>query len=599
MRATRYRERVMSHNLDLILTLTGGLTAALVLGLLTQSIRLSPIVGYLLAGVLVGPFTPGFVAHAQLAEQLAEIGVILLMFGVGLHFHLRELLAVKTVAIPGALAQSALATALGVGLAHAAGWSSGAGLVFGLAISVASTVVLLRMLSDNDTLHTNAGHIAVGWLVVEDVFTVFVLVLLPVLVGEHQAHGAGEILLAVGKACLKVGGLVAFTAIVGKRFIPKLLGYVARTRSRELFTLTVLVLALGISVGSAAVFGVSMALGAFLAGLVVAQSEFSSRAASEALPMRDAFAVLFFVSMGMLFDPARLTSNVGLTLGTLAIVIIAKPLVALAVVLLLKRPVRVALVVAVALGQIGEFSFILATMGRQLKVLPEAATQALVIASIVSITVNPLLFRAIAPLARWLEPHFVRTPKPLEPSLTQDADEPRTIVVGYGPVGRTLVRLLRENKLNPIVIELNLDSVQSLKRQGVRAIYGDASQREILLQAGIGNARSLIFAASGTAPESVIRVAKDLNPALLVLARSSYLHEAEALKLAGAHTIVTAEAEVALAMAERVLVDLGATPDQLDRERERVRTTLDTSTSEPRADSPAPISAGVRQPRAR
>ena len=352
----RYPGSGMQHNVDLLLTLTGGLSAALALGLVTQQLRLSPIVGYLLAGVLVGPFTPGFVAHAGIAEQLAELGVILLMFGVGLHFHLRELLAVRGVAIPGALTQIAVATGLGLWLAHVQGWTSGAGLVFGLAISVASTVVLLRMLSDNDALHTAPGHIAVGWLVVEDVFTVFALVLLPVLVGRGATASGKDVAWAVGNAVLRVGGLVGFTFIVGRRLIPKLLEYVAKTRSRELFTLTVLVLALGISVGASLLFGVSMALGAFLAGMVVGQSDFSSRAASDALPMRDAFAVLFFVSMGMLFDPTRLLADVWLTLGTIGIVLVAKPLAALAVVLLLRRPMRTALLVAVALGQIGDVS---------------------------------------------------------------------------------------------------------------------------------------------------------------------------------------------------------------------------------------------------
>lgn len=566
----------MNHNLDLILTLTGGLSAALLLGLLTHSLRLSPIVGYLLAGVLVGPFTPGFVAHGGIAEQLAEIGVILLMFGVGLQFHLRELLAVKAVALPGAAVQIAVATACGYGLTLAAGWGASGGLVFGLAISVASTVVLLRMLADNDALHTKAGHVAVGWLVVEDVFTVLALVLLPVIVGPGEASPS-QLALSVARAFLKVGLLVGFTFLVGQRFIPKLLEHVARTRSRELFTLAVLVLALGIAVGSAQVFGVSMALGAFLAGMVVGQSDFSSRAASEALPMRDAFAVLFFVAMGMLFDPARLMDNLQLTLATIAIVVIAKPLAALAVVLLLKRPLRTALVVAVALAQVGEFSFILATMGRHLDVLPVAATQVLVAASIVSITLNPFLFRLVDPLLRLLS----RRPKPVSDAAAdardarhREQDAPRAVIVGYGPVGRTLAQVLRDHGVRATIIELNHDTVRALHDQGHDAIYGDAAQAEILDQAGITRSQGLIFAASGTPPEAVIRAAKQLNPDLLVVARASYLAEIDSLKRAGAQVIVTAEAEIALAMAERVLTTLGATPEQLDRERDRVRASL-------------------------
>jgi CPA2 family monovalent cation:H+ antiporter-2 len=567
----------MPHNLDLILTLTGGLTAALVFGLFTQALKLSPIVGYLLAGVVIGPFTPGFIAHAEIAEQLAEIGVILLMFGVGLHFHLHELLAVKHIAIPGAIAQITCATLLGIGLTHWAGMSLSAGLVLGLAISVASTVVLLRMLTDSNRLHTHAGHVAVGWLVVEDIFTVFVLVLLPVLVKPGQQQSATEIALALGFATIKVGALVAFTAIVGKRVIPQLLEHVALTRSRELFTLTVLVLALGIALGSAKLFGVSMALGAFLAGMVVAQSDFSARAASEALPMRDAFAVLFFVSMGMLFDPSRLMSDIGLTLGTVAIVLIAKPLAALAVVLLLKRPLRVALVVAVALAQVGEFSFMLATVGRQLGVLPAEATQVLVISAIISITLNSFLFRWIEPLLQWFSgrklPGHSLAPSEA-PSEAIPSEEPTTIVVGYGPVGRTLTRLLRENHIGVVVIEMNYQTVQQLQTQHIRSVHGDAAHSEILLQAGMATARSLIFTASGTPPEAVIRMAKELNPRAIVLARSSYVADAEQLHSAGAHIIVTAEAEVALAMTERVLVGLGATPEQLDRERSRVRRSL-------------------------
>jgi CPA2 family monovalent cation:H+ antiporter-2 len=564
----------MPHNLDLILTLTGGFSAALVLGLVTQMLRLSPIVGYLLAGVLVGPFTPGFVAHAAIAEQLAEVGVILLMFGVGLHFHVKELLAVRKVAIPGALVQIGVATGLGLLTAHLAGWTWQAGLVFGLAISVASTVVLLRVLSDNDALHTRPGHIAVGWLVVEDLFTVFALVLLPVLVGKDAGQGLAPVAIGVGTAIVKIGALVAFVFVVGRRALPKLLEHVAKTRSRELFTLTVLALALGISVGAAMLFDVSMALGAFLAGMVVGQSEFSSRAASEALPMRDAFAVLFFVSMGMLFDPTELFRDVWLSLATLAIVVIGKPIAAWLVVLLLGHPLRTALVVGVALAQIGEFSFILAAVGRQLDVLPESATQVLVVASIASITINPLLFRAIEPVASWLGKRFKRrlldsTEAPLDDDVGH-----RTIVVGYGPVGRTLTRLLREHRLHPVVIELNHQTVQALRSEGIEAVYGDASQTEILERAGITRAMSIIFAASGSPPEAVIRSARQLNPQILVLARASYMVETKTLREAGAHVVVTAEAEVALAMAERLLGSLGVTAEQIDRERDRVRTEL-------------------------
>src|SRR5688572_23639078 len=330
------------HAYDLILTLTGGLGAALVLGFVTQRLGLSPIVGYLLAGTLVGPYTPGFVADASLAEQVAEIGVVLLMFGVGLQFHVEELLAVRRVAIPGALVQSAVAMALGASVANALGWPWTAALVFGVALSVASTVVLVRVLSDNNSMHTPAGHIAVGWLVVEDLFTVLVLVLLPALFGGTDIDVAASVALTAAK----VGALVVFTMVVGPRVIPWLLERIARTHSRELFTLTVLTTALGIAVGSAQLFGVSMALGAFLAGLIVGRSDFSLRAASDALPMRDAFAVLFFVSVGMLLDPRVFLEAPLLVAGTLAVVMIGKPLAALLVVIVLGYPFKVGLTVA-------------------------------------------------------------------------------------------------------------------------------------------------------------------------------------------------------------------------------------------------------------
>src|SRR3954447_16794190 len=332
------------HDVDLILTLTGSLAAALALGYLTFRIGLSPIVGYLLAGFVVGPYTPGFIANKGLADQLAEIGVILLMFGVGLQFHVEELLAVRRVAVPGALGRSLVATGLGalVGVAHGWGWS--AGIVFGLALSVASTVVLMRVLAESGDLQTPAGHTAVGWLVVEDLFTVLVLVLLPAVFAPGA--GAGGVAVATGLAVLKLVAMVALTLVVGERLIPWLLDRVAATRSRELFTLTVLVLALGIAVGSTRLFGVSMALGAFLAGMVVGRSEFSLRAATEALPMRDAFAVLFFVSVGILFRPRHLLESPGLVAATLAVILLGKPLTALIIVLLLKYPLRVAVSVA-------------------------------------------------------------------------------------------------------------------------------------------------------------------------------------------------------------------------------------------------------------
>jgi monovalent cation:H+ antiporter-2, CPA2 family len=563
----------MPHSLDLIFTLTGGLLAALAFGFITQRLKLSPIVGYLLAGVAVGPYTPGFVAQSAIAEQLAELGVILLMFGVGLHFQVKDLLAVRRIAVPGALVQIAVATGLGILVARSAGWSAAAGVVFGLAISVASTVVLLRVLADHDALHTPSGHVAVGWLLVEDVFTVLVLVVLPILAANHANEGFVDVGLSLLVASLKVAGLIAVTLLLGRRVIPMLLHYIAKTRSRELFTLAVLALALGLAVGSAKFFGASMALGAFLAGMVVGQSEFSSRAASEALPMRDAFSVLFFVAMGMLFDPRQLPTNLGLLLATLGVILIGKPLAALAVVVLLRHPPHTAVSVAIALAQIGEFSFILAALARQLGILPEPATQVMVAASILSISLNPMLFKLTGPMSRGLALRL-RRENPTNGRPASDVPPAhRAIVVGYGPVGRILVTLLMENGLKPTVIELNHETVSHLKKAGIAAVYGDASQLEILEHAGVRDAGSLMFTAPSD-PDGVIHAAKELNPGLRILARATYLGQIAALRQAGADVVVAAEAEVALGMTVRVLEQLGATADQLDRARDRVQSGL-------------------------
>ena len=567
------------HSYELIWTLAGGLSAALILGYLTQRLGLSPIVGYLLAGLLVGPYTPGFVADAALAEQLAEIGVILLMFGVGLTFHLDELLAVRRVAIPGAIAQTAVATLLGAALAHGLGWDWPAAFVFGMALGVASTVVLVRVLADHKDLHTPAGHIAVGWLVVEDMFTVVALVLLPVLAGT-SASGT-SVWLALGVTALKVAALVGFTATVGTWVIPRVLDYSARTRSRELFTLTVLVIALGIAVGSSLLFNVSMALGAFLAGMIVGRSDYSLRAASDALPMRDAFAVLFFVSIGMLLDPIGLVRDPRLAIAALVVILIVKPLIALLLVWALRYPIRVSLTVAIALAQIGEFSFILATMGRDIGLFTSDVTNALVAASIVSIVLNPLLYRLIRPIERWSlsratpvhagQPGAAQRPGRLK----RENPRHRAIVVGYGPTGRTVVRLLAENGITPTLIDLNVDTVRALRQQGITAIHGDATRSDVLEAAGIAGAGSLVLTSPGMEHTAdVIRIARDLNPGVKVLARTGYLRDLSELRRAGADSVYSGEGEVALAFVENLMQDLGATPEQIDRERDRAHTEL-------------------------
>jgi CPA2 family monovalent cation:H+ antiporter-2 len=558
----------------LILTLAGGLGAALIGGYLTQRLGLSPIVGYLMAGVVVGPYTPGYTADDHLAEQLAEVGVILLMFGVGLQFHLDELLAVRGVAIPGAVLQSLVATALGALAARGLGWEWPAAIVFGLSLSVASTVVLVRVLSDSRQLHTSTGHIAVGWLVVEDVFTVIVLVLLPALAGSPSPQAVA---ISLGGTILKVVGLGIVAAVIGSRVIPVILDHVAATRSRELFTLAVLALALGLAVSAALVFGVSMALGAFLAGMIVGRSDYSLRAATDALPMRDAFAVLFFVSVGMLLRPAALLDQPVFVLAALFIVLVGKPLTAALVTWLMKYPLRVTLGVSVSLAQIGEFSFMLVTIGRSLGVVPPEALDVVVATAIISITLNPLAFKTIEPLTRRLGQLQVFRDKlePLDLGASSSLDPGgRAIVIGHGPTGRTVTRLLRENGISPTVVELNMDVVRQLREQGVSAVYGDASHTDTLVSAGLPHASTLIVSGADTGSPNIIQCARSINPTAHIFVRSQYLRDVPPLRNAGAEQVFAGEAEVALAMTEAVLRRLGATPDQIDRERARVREEL-------------------------
>src|SRR5688572_30196964 len=558
---------------ELILTLAGGLGAALLFGYFTQRLGLSPIVGYLFAGVLVGPNTPGFAANVELAEQLAEVGVILIMFGGGLQLHLEELLSVRRAAVPGAIVGMFGATLLGGVAAHAFGWTWPSALMFGLTLSVASTVVLVRVLSDARTLHTPSGHIAVGWLVMEDILTAIALVLLPTLF-------IGELTLAttaanLGLTLAKIVALIVAAAIMGKRIIPALLDRVAATRSRELFTLAVLVLALGIAVGSATLFGVSMALGAFVAGMVVNRSDYSLRAASDALPMRDAFAVLFFVSVGMLLDPTVLFDNLGLFALALAVVVIAKPMLVAMVLALLGYPLRTVLTVPSALAQIGEFSFILAGVGRSLGVLPESAADIIVAVSITSIVVNPLAARIINPAERFLMRLRRGTEAHSDDGATTSSLDPQTraIVIGYGPTGRTVTRLLRENGISPTVVELNMDTVRQLRQTGISAVYGDARHPNSLITAGLRHAGNLIISGDAGARE-ITEIAREINARVHIFSRSVYLRDVPPLRAAGAEQVFSGEGEVALAMTEAVLRRLGATADQIDRERDRVRAEL-------------------------
>jgi CPA2 family monovalent cation:H+ antiporter-2 len=459
------------HHPELILTLAAGLVTATLLGYVTLRLGWSPIVGYLLAGLLVGPHTPGFVANREIANQGAEVGIVLLMFGVGLHFHLQDLLAVRRIAIWGALLQSVVATLLGALAARTVGCGWVAGLVFGMCLSVASTVVLVRVLSDHGQLQSPTGRIAVGWLIVEDILTVFILVLMPVLFKPGGTQSATALAAAVAVAALKLGALGALLFVGGRRFLPWLLHRISQTNSRELFTLSVLAVALGVAAGSAVAFGVSMALGAFLAGMVVGQSEFGARAAAEALPMRDAFAVMFFLSVGMLFDPGQALGAPVPALTTLAVVMIAKPMAAFTITTLLGYGGRVALGVAAALGQIGEFSFLLAVVGRDLGVLPETAMNQLVAAAIVSIMLNPVLYRALAiPDGILQKRPRMRNWLASRESIAVSGEYPeprhRAIVVGYGRVGQSVARLLRKRGIEPAIIEMNIKTFHGLGRAG-------------------------------------------------------------------------------------------------------------------------------------
>jgi CPA2 family monovalent cation:H+ antiporter-2 len=532
---------------------------------------------------MVGPYTPGFVGDPHIATQLAELGVILLMFGVGLHFHVDELIKVRKVAVPGAVGQVLAASLLTTGLAVLFGLPAVTGLILGVAVSVASTVVLDRVLMDNGVLHTPQGHTVVGWLIVEDLFTVLVLVLLPAL---NQAFAAGDpraVVVSLGLTVLKLGALVFLVLVVGQRVVPALMNAMARTRSRELFTLSVLVVALGIATGSALVFGVSMALGAFLAGMVVGQSDVSHQAASDALPMRDAFAVLFFISVGMLFDPAASLGQWPLILAVLGVILVGKPLAALVIVLALKQPLRVALTAAVALAQIGEFSFIVGDLARSLDLMPEAGTSVLVTCAIVSITLNPLVFRLIDPIERWAaeRPELQRWLRSsgrdealarLSGTDGSEARSVRALVVGYGPVGKTLTKLLREFGLDPVVIDLNVDTVRRLRAQGVRAVYGDASLRNVLLAAGLESAEFLcVTLPDDSARQPIIELALSLRPDLKVVVRAHYLGERAALERAGVVAVAYEEAEVAVALARLLLGQIDVNAADIDARSEALR----------------------------
>ncbi|SFQ39385.1 monovalent cation:H+ antiporter-2, CPA2 family [Variovorax sp. OK605] len=556
----------MPHSVSLINTIAAGLGLALVFGFLATKLRLPALVGYLLAGVIIGPFTPGFVADAGIAAQLAEIGVMLLMFGVGLHFSLDDLLAVRKIALPGALAQIGVATLLGGGLAMWWGWSPGAALVFGLALSVASTVVLLRALESLGILDSFTGRIAIGWLVVEDLAMVLVLVLMPPLAGTlggTQSGPADPLWQTLGLTLLQVGGFVALMLVVGRRVFPWILWQVTRTGSRELFTLCVVAAAVSIAFASAALFGVSFALGAFFAGMVMRESQFSHRAAQESLPLRDAFAVLFFVSVGMLFDPSVLIERPLQVLAVVLVIVLGKSLAACALVLVFRYPLGTALTVSASLAQIGEFSFILAGLGVSLGLLPVEGQSLVLAGALISIATNPLWFSLIGPMQKWLHAHssFARglesrdDPLAELPTTTEARYLSRQVVlVGYGRVGRRIAAELDAHDIPYVVAEQNRELVEKLREAGTPAVWGDAADPAVLIQAHVARARVLVVATPDAMNvRQMMETARTLNPTIQTVIRSHNEHEAKLLTQETSATVFLGEHELAQAMARDVV----------------------------------------------
>ena len=542
----------MPHDTSLIGTVVAGLGVAFLMGALAHRLKISPIAGYLLAGVLVGPFTPGFVADTGLALQLAEIGVILLMFGVGLHFSLKDLLSVRKIAVPGAIAQIAVATALGMMLGLWLGWSVEGSAVFGLALSVASTVVLLRALQSLDMVETEKGRIAVGWLIVEDLVMVLALVLLPAMFGDRgdEANGAG-LLQSAGIVLVKVVGFVAFMFVIARRVLPWVLHWVAHSGSRELFRLAVLAIALGVAFGAAVIFDVSFALGAFFAGMILGETQLSRRAAEETLPLRDAFAVLFFVSVGMLFDPKVLIEQPGPVLATVAIIVVGKSVAAYALVRAFGHNSGTALTVSVSLAQIGEFSFILAGLGVGLKVLPETGRDLILAGSLLSILFNPILFSIAVKHMRSAEEE-----DPVE--VDDDVPEPcnaGVVLIGYGRVGSHIGGLICGRGEGLTVIEDQKDMAAAAREAGATVIIGDATKESILRQAGLDTASTLLIAIpEGVEAGAIVRRARAINPKLVIVARAHSDEEVDDLVRRGADHVVMAERETASRMAERAML---------------------------------------------
>jgi CPA2 family monovalent cation:H+ antiporter-2 len=565
----------MPHSISLITTIAAALGLAMVLGFVVARLKMPPLVGYLIAGIVIGPATPGFVADVDLARQLAEIGVMLLLFGVGLHFSLEDLLAVRRVVVPGAVVQMCISAALGIAVALFWGWTPGAAVVFGLALSVASTVVVLRELEAGRVLQSINGRIAIGWLIVEDLVMVLVLVLLPLLgkvLGGEQYPATAEsatsnLWIALSFTLGKVLAFLAFMLVVGRRVLPRILWLVARTGSRELFTLCVISVAVGVAYLSTALFDVSFALGAFFAGMMMRESELSHRAAEESLPLRDAFAVLFFVSIGMLFDPAIVLEEPAKLLAIAGIVMVGNPIVAIALVLAFRYPLNTALTVGASLAQIGEFSFILAALGVSLGLLPTQAQSLIVATALVSIAANPMVFAAMRPVHAWIRAR-PRLARRLERSGDPLAELPmstgdsylsgQVVLVGYGRVGRRIAQALSERGIPYVVVEQNRERVRELREKDLAAVSGDAAQPAVLIQAHIAEASMLVIATPDTFDvRKMVEIARTLNPTLETVVRTHNEDEAELLEKDNVGKVFVGEHELALGMTRHILERMG------------------------------------------
>lgn len=558
----------MPHDVELIILLAVGFGLALVFGYIAARLRLPPLMGYLIAGVIISPNTPGIVADIHLANQLAELGVMFLMFGVGMHFSLNDLMQVRRIALPGAILQIAVATLLGVGVSMMWGWSFGSALIFGLSLSCASTVVLLKALGDRGLLDSVNGKIAVGWLLVEDLVMVLALVLLPataVLLGGQATEGANDenIWLTLGLTLLKVSGFIAFMLIVGKRLVPFIMQIVARLGSRELFTLTVVAAAVSIAFGAYKVFGVSMALGAFFAGMVVKESDFSHRAEEETLPLREIFSILFFVAVGMLFDPRILIEEPIHVLAVVAIIMVGKTIAAMALVLFFRYPLNTALTVGASLAQIGEFSFILATLGVSLQLLSLEGQNLILAGALISITLNSFVFSAIEPVQNWIRERsylarlLERSSDPLAmlpDEVSQDYLRDQVVIVGHGEVGRRITQNLMAENIKVVIAEENREIVEDLRAKGIAAVSGVATEAGVLIQAHIQHARLLVLSPMDILDiHKIVDIAKTLNPEIQVLVCAESKAEAEVIRKDNIGEVYFAKEEMAKNMSNYIL----------------------------------------------